>query len=255
MVSDTKIRRAFTLIELLVVIAIIALLLAILMPALGKVKEKAKEVVCRSNLKQWGYIFRLYTHDNDGQFMAATSSASPGGGTWIFSLKPYYGELGEKMALCPVATKSEDEGATRLARQAWQYVETVDGVQEIHKNSYAINNWCYNIQQDMWEIEADKTWGNMDMPQSSRIPMFLEGWRWGGTPMKRSNPAQRIENEPDEYQYCHQRFNINRHGGGINICYMDGHVDKVNLKGLWDQKWHKYYDLSESLPDWPEWMK
>ena len=246
--------RGFTLIELLVVIAIIALLLAILMPALGKVKEKAKEVVCKSNIKQWGYIFRLYTADNDGRFMAAISGAAPGGGTWIFSLKPYYGELGAKMALCPVATKSEDEGATQLAKRAWQYAEMVNGVPEIRKNSYAINNWCYNIKQDIWRIEADKVWGNMDVRHSSRIPMFLEGWRFGGTPTNRSDRAQVIKDEPDTFHYSHQRFNINRHGGGINICYMDGHAGKVGLKGLWYQKWHKTYDLSDPLSDWPDWM-
>jgi prepilin-type N-terminal cleavage/methylation domain-containing protein len=55
----------FTLTELLVVIAIIALLLAILMPALAVVKEQAKEVSCRSHLKQVGLIIYLYLQDND----------------------------------------------------------------------------------------------------------------------------------------------------------------------------------------------
>ena len=57
--------RGFTLIELLVVIAIIALLLAILMPALQAVKEQAQEISCRSNLKQVGLIIYLYLQDND----------------------------------------------------------------------------------------------------------------------------------------------------------------------------------------------
>ncbi len=59
-------RRGFTLIELLVVIAIIALLMAILMPALNRVKGQAQKVSCQARLKQWGLIFKLYTDDHDG---------------------------------------------------------------------------------------------------------------------------------------------------------------------------------------------
>ena len=246
--------RGFTLIELLVVIAIIALLLAILMPALGKVKEKGKEVVCKSNLRQWGLVFRLYTNDNDGRFMKAVSGAAPGGGTWVFSLRPYYGDAGEKMALCPSATKSEDEGEGRLAKRAWVWNETVGGVVVKHKNSYGINNWCYSVKQNIWRVVAKNTWGNMDVSQSSLVPMFLESWRFGGTPTNRSDAPQVVEDTPDTYQYSHQRFNVNRHGGRVNICYMDGHAEKVGLKGLWDQKWHKAYGLGDPLPVWPDWM-
>ena len=63
-------RNGFTLIELLVVIAIIALLMAILMPALARVKEQAKTVACVSKLKQWCLYFSLYAQDHNGRFMA-----------------------------------------------------------------------------------------------------------------------------------------------------------------------------------------
>jgi len=60
-------KKAFTLIELLVVIPIIAVLMAILMPSLQRACMQAQNVVCKSNLKSYGLVMRLYNADwNDG---------------------------------------------------------------------------------------------------------------------------------------------------------------------------------------------
>jgi len=67
-------RFGFTLIELLVVIAIIAILMAILMPALQRIKEQAKEMGCRSNLRQYGIAQAIYLDDNDGRYPYAWTS-------------------------------------------------------------------------------------------------------------------------------------------------------------------------------------
>jgi len=61
-------RKGFTLIELLVVIAIIALLMAILIPALRRAKSQTKRVLCSTNLRQWGIGLTSYSADNDGFF-------------------------------------------------------------------------------------------------------------------------------------------------------------------------------------------
>jgi prepilin-type N-terminal cleavage/methylation domain-containing protein len=66
-------RNGFTLIELLVVIAIIALLLAILMPALTKAKKLARRVICATNLHQWGLAITQY-HGDNGKLLATVNT-------------------------------------------------------------------------------------------------------------------------------------------------------------------------------------
>ena len=241
--------QAFTLIELLVVIAIIAILASLLLPALAKSKQRALAAQCLSNLHQWSIYFQMFTQDHDDHFMY------PNAGVWVEPLRPYYRGGGEKIRVCPRATRSLEEGA-RGALAAWDVVNSFTKAERVYRGSYGINNWIYNIPPGMnklWGHPVENNWRKISAVHAGNVPVFMGGWRWGGAPYD-SGPYHLPPLREDDHVHGMGRFTMNRHDGAVNGCMMDLSVRPIRLKQLWGLKWHKAFDTDAPRPNWPKWM-
>ena len=260
-------RKGFTLIELLVVIAIIALLMAILMPALQRVKKQAKGLICQSNLKQWGTIFAMYTDGNNGNFNTRTGDS----GRWMDAMVDYYISA-EDIRLCPVAKKLANPEMTAgidwwgNKDLAWGKIPSWDsgsGRTIGFYGSYGVNGYIYVLGvPTLYGKPAERFWRTPNVRGASEIPMFLDCYFWCGWPDDDDTPPAYDGWQQRSDADAMNRFSLNRHEGSINAIFLDYSVQNVGLKRLFTLNWHRGFNRANAwtkaggvLPeDWPEWM-
>ena len=124
-ISDA--RKAFTLIELLVVIAIIAILAAMLLPALARAKEAGKRTACLNNLRQLSLAAQMYAGDNQGTYPPHWSTVR-----WPDRFHDYYGK-NLKLLLCPSETTNSPASIGSGSNS--------NNVADAAPRSYLINGW------------------------------------------------------------------------------------------------------------------
>jgi len=265
-------KKGFTLIELLVVIAIIAMLLSILLPSLRKAKLQTQAIICRSNLKQWGLIWKVYADENDGKLPDCTGFGALRG-DWIIALREDYPT--GKITVCPRANKYVDYGDP---------AEHHGGVFSTYRNpmangryeycSYGMNCWSYSTGH--WAMSGDiNIWKKfeVDGASTSAIPLFMDSAYRGGFP-RYDNVYDEIKmvNSPEPLPHngftrvMHgiRQFAMPRHGSGgnvgTNVLFFDLSARHVLIKEMWSLKWHKNYDTNRWIDDrasiWPgAWME
>jgi len=272
----------FTLIELLVVIAIIALLMAILMPALQRVKKQARAAACQANLHQWSLFFSMYTDENNGSFPQGNKGLRNGGNNrWVKALRPYHKDNSEFLC-CPMATKPVTDINGQLTGHkgkyaAWGIFSSDSGAgwagwptraEGGLYGSYGINGWAVNPEPGSGRGSdialKDKFWRTVDVKGQNYIPLLLGATRYNGLADFADDPPVYDGMWYDEgpggrmIRYC-----LDRHDGFVNGLFMDWSVRKVGLKELWKFKWHRQYDTTGPWTtaggcqpgDWPEWMR
>jgi len=258
---------AFTLIELLVVIAIIAVLMAILVPVMRRVREQGKTLVCQSRLRQIGMCLAMHTNENNGRI--DTSQFDEYG--WLGFLSEPGGLGNEDLLLCPKASAKSQRASYYVyfhivagsTFTAWE--EGLGRLPDcrIVRGSYGWNPFVFwGFREDVDPQDRRLVWPGTTLVKSAHnVPVYLDAKTRLVTwvePLEEPPPSDDEMAVGGTSKVC-----MNRHNGHVNALFLDWSVRKVGLKELWTLKWYGQYDTNGPWTtaggvkpeDWPQWMR
>jgi len=207
---------AFTLLELLAVMAIVGVLFALILPAIRKAKEKAKEAFCASNLRQLHVATTMYLTENDWRMFPFAQNV-PEGRLWYFGLEKGY-VMGR-----PEGTRPLDKTRARLH----PYIRSVGGVELCPSFDYRSGHLKPKFEGASYGYGINFYLLNKPFPKQndSQIALFADCAQVNTfqPPASPSNPLL----EEFYYVNAYEKTAHFRHGRRANVVFCDGHVNPV----------------------------